>query len=152
MRSVSVVCKEKICGFPKPFVRRIVAASVERSGVVSSGVSVSVGVSAISREGIRKLNKTYRQKDAPTDVLSFPEHSDIRSALRKDGESVSIGDIVLCCEVLSDQAKQDGVSEKREFAYLLSHGVLHLLGYDHDPKMFSIQDEVCDFMDAEREK
>src|SRR5687767_1355694 len=69
----------------------------------------------------RQLNKKYRRKDYATDVLSFaPEE-----------KGVGLGELVLCEPVVRRQAKEHGISFKKELDYLIIHGFLHLLGYDH---------------------
>lgn len=85
----------------------------------------------------KKTNQQFRGKDYATDVLSFeslsPEH---------------FGDLVLCPQVLQKQAQEHGLVYQEELGYMLLHGILHLLGYDHETspqdaeKMFSIQDTV----------
>jgi probable rRNA maturation factor len=87
----------------------------------------------------KKLNKTYRKKDYATDILSF------EGATPQD-----LGELVICPQVLQKQAKEHDLSFKAELAYMLIHGVLHLLGYDHErsakeaKKMFQIQDQLFD--------
>lgn len=71
-------------------------------------------------EGIRELNKKFRRKDKPTDVLSFPMNDDYL-----------LGDIVVSLERARAQAKDFGVTYEEEVSRLLVHGLLHLLGYDH---------------------
>lgn len=71
-------------------------------------------------EGIRELNRDYREKDRPTDVLSFPQD-----------DPVLLGDIVISIETMVRQADELSVPEGFELARLLVHGLLHLLGYDH---------------------
>lgn len=71
-------------------------------------------------EGIRALNRDYRGKDKPTDVLSFP----------MDDESM-LGDVVISMERAREQAVLFKVSEDEELSRLLVHGILHLLGHDH---------------------
>ena len=85
-----------------------------------------VSVSYVDAQEIRSLNAQYRQKDAVTDVLSFPmEEIDAR------GVSI-LGDIVLCVDRAKEQAEGFGHTFQREIAYLTVHSVLHLLGYDHE--------------------
>jgi len=74
---------------------------------------------------IRKLNKKYRNKNYPTDVLSFNFNEDLPNGKRY------IGDIVINCDLLENQAKENDHSVEEEIAYLASHGVLHLLGVHH---------------------
>ena len=101
-----------------------------------------VSVSFVADEEMRGLNMKYREKDAPTDVLSFPA-PDIAA-----GEVFSLGDIVISTETAARQAAEYGHSLERELAFLAIHGVLHLLGLDHeasqddDAIMNEIQDEI----------
>lgn len=77
-------------------------------------------------EIIREINREYRNKDASTDVISFAYN---------ETENIAplniLGDIVISFEKVKEQAKEYGHSVEREFYYVLSHGLLHLLGYDH---------------------
>ncbi|NLT95804.1 MAG: rRNA maturation RNase YbeY [Clostridia bacterium] len=84
-------------------------------------------------EGIRELNKTYRGKDEPTDVLSFAllETGEGEMAIVDGEEELLLGDIIISLETASRQAEEYGHSLDREIAYLMVHGLLHLLGYDH---------------------
>jgi rRNA maturation RNase YbeY len=75
---------------------------------------------------MRALNKRYRRKDRPTDVLSFPSPRDFRS------RSGYLGDLAICVPVLRRQAREQGHAETRELRVLLVHGLLHLLGFDHE--------------------
>lgn len=86
---------------------------------------------------MRRMNKTYRGKDYATDVLSF-----------ESLEEGVVGELVLCLPILKSQAKRTGLSERGELGYMIVHGVLHLLGYDHEvspakeAEMFGLQDEI----------
>ena len=73
---------------------------------------------------LRKLNASFRDKDRPTNVLAFPDGSDVDGVCH-------IGDIALSLDRLSAEAEAGGVSLEHHFLHLLVHGVLHLLGYDH---------------------
>jgi probable rRNA maturation factor len=81
---------------------------------------------------IQQLNRDYRGHDKPTDVLSFPWSENVED-LRED-EAPYLGDIVVCLPVCALQAREHGRSTEQEVALLLVHGLLHLLGYDHDTK------------------
>ena len=83
-----------------------------------------VAVTFADNEGIRAINREYRQIDAPTDVLSFPLFED-------QGGKKQLGDIVLSLERCAAQAEEFGHSFARECAFLTVHSTLHLLGYDH---------------------
>lgn len=85
-----------------------------------------VSLSFVENEEIQGLNQSYRGKDEPTDVLSFP--------LDFEGPEVGeklLGDIVISTEKVIEQAKEYGHSENREMIYLVVHSVFHLMGYDH---------------------
>ncbi len=91
-----------------------------------------LSVTFTDNDGIRSLNREYRDKDAPTDVLSFPMYSMKDGDVPESGETVTLGDIVLSLEKAADQAEQIGNSFLREVSFLTVHSVLHLLGYDHE--------------------
>lgn len=89
-------------------------------------------------ETIKSLNRTFREIDRPTDVLSFP--SDI------DDE---IGDVFIAVTVAKQQAEENGHSLTRELAFLAVHGFLHCIGYDHDDPqeaeiMFATQERILE--------
>ena len=93
-----------------------------------------VSVTFTDNNGIHTLNRDYRGKDAPTDVLSFPllENGEINEDDIIEGEPVALGDIVLSVEKANSQAQEYGHSFEREICFLTVHSVLHLLGYDHE--------------------
>jgi len=100
--------------------------------------SGELSVVFVEDDEIAALNEAYRKRKGPTDVLSFP-------AEMSDGATPIIGDIVLSTETAIRQAKALGHTPKEEVAFLLIHGALHLLGYDHHrsherKKMFLRQD------------
>lgn len=86
-------------------------------------------------EGIREINRDYRNIDRPTDVLSFPmlEFGDDETDVEYETEDglVLLGDIVISIERAKEQAQEFGHSLRRELAFLTAHSMLHLLGYDH---------------------
>ncbi|MDN5330984.1 MAG: putative rRNA maturation factor [Tepidanaerobacteraceae bacterium] len=92
---------------------------------------VEVSVALVDNAYIRELNKTYRGKYAPTDVLSFPIGEE---SLVDENEEIErlLGDIVVSLEKAEEQANDYGHSFEREVIYLIVHGTLHLLGYDHE--------------------
>ena len=94
--------------------------------------SYEVSVSFVDEEQIQKLNKEYRAKDLPTDVLSFPSGKDGAFDVDKETGATLLGDIAICIPAVYRQAEQYGHSIRREFAYLTVHSMLHLLGHDHE--------------------
>lgn len=91
-----------------------------------------VSVSFVDNADIQKLNSEYRQKDAPTDVLSFPLGENGEFDLNEETGAAVLGDIVLSMEKAYEQADIYGHSLQREVAYLTVHSMFHLLGYDHE--------------------
>jgi len=93
-----------------------------------------VSVVFVSKEKIQEINRTYRGIDRVTDVISFALFDNEDDIVFEDEEEeiTTLGDIFICVDVMKEQAKEYGHSEKRELAFLAVHGLLHLLGYDHD--------------------
>lgn len=91
-----------------------------------------VSVTFTDNEGIKELNKEYRNKDSATDVLSFPMYAFTEDDMPDTDFSVELGDIVISLERATEQAEEFGHSYEREVAFLTVHSVLHLLGYDHE--------------------
>lgn len=104
---------------------------------VSKGAELSIAL--VGEDKIRELNATYRGKDSVTDVLSFASE-----AFEEEAEEVPqlLGDVVICPSVAARQAQEYGQTFNQEMALLLTHGILHLLGYDH------ITDEEAGEMEA----
>lgn len=105
-----------------------------RGALVSEGVDFDceVSVTFTDNEGIRELNREYRDKDSATDVLSFPMYSFTEDDMPDTEFTVELGDIVLSLERAAEQAVEFGHTYEREVAFLTVHSVLHLLGYDHE--------------------
>lgn len=118
-------------------------------------------------EGIRVYNREYRDIDRETDVLSFPavdyeKPSDFSLVeleescyINPDTQELILGDIILNADRVKQQAKEYGHSLLREFAFLLTHSMLHLLGYDHmepeeEKEMCRRQDEILHSMGIDR--
>ena len=108
-----------------------------------------ISVSIVDNKYIHEINRTYRNIDRPTDVISFAfldgEENKIEVMHSKD--VVALGDIYISLEKAQEQAKEYGHSLNRELLFLFTHGLLHLLGYDHMTKedeeiMFSLQEEI----------
>ena len=91
-----------------------------------------VSVTFTDNAGIQILNREYRGKDAPTDVLSFPMFDFTTEEIPAGETLVPLGDIVLSLERAREQAAEYGHSFRREAAFLTVHSTLHLLGYDHE--------------------
>jgi probable rRNA maturation factor len=117
---------------------RAVRAAIEASAhgdIMSMSTIVEVSIRYTSDEEVQSLNRSYRRKDKPTNVLSFPMvQPDLLDAINPgddDGETL-LGDIVLAHGVCAREAKEKNVTMEAHAIHLIVHGTLHLLGYDHE--------------------
>lgn len=132
-------------GFEPVFFENITQKTFALCGLSNlSQKHVTLNAVAVTEERIRNLNREYRQKDAVTDILSFGEYADSDALEREAADQVFLGEIFFCPAFIERAAREDGVSVERELIYVFSHGILHLLGYDHSEEMFAIQDQVTD--------
>jgi len=107
---------------------------------VSETDATEVSISFADNDEIRVLNRDYRDKNAATDVLSFPVNAEFII-----GPDRPLGDIVICMDVARQQANDYGHSLERELAFLVAHGMLHLLGFDHETPESEAQ--MCEAQD-----
>ena len=150
-----------------------VAQDVCRAVLTHEGCPYDVQLSLLltDDEGIRELNRSFREKDAETDVLSFPAieweeaasfdifEDDPMSEMYFDPEedALILGDIVINVMRVRSQALEYGHSELREYAFLTAHSMLHLLGYDHEDEesaavMESKQEKILADLDITRDR
>ncbi|MBO6046836.1 MAG: rRNA maturation RNase YbeY [Erysipelotrichaceae bacterium] len=115
---------------------------------------VELSAIIVDDERIHQINNEYRHIDRATDVISFAlEDSD---QFYVEGMPRSLGDIFISIDHAINQAEEYGHSLKREMCFLFTHGLLHLLGYDHmneeeEKEMFALQDEILNQLDITRE-
>ena len=116
---------------------------------IQNGIKEDIELSLILVDinEIHNINKEYRGIDRPTDVISF--------CLEDEEDDKYLGDIFVCIEKVYEQSKEYNHSNEREFAFLVVHGILHLLGYDHmnkedEEKMFTKQEELLKKLGYER--
>jgi probable rRNA maturation factor len=116
----------------RAIITRLPARDRHRLAAFDAVTVVMVGAA----EG-RKLNRSFRRRDRPTDVMSFAPV-----------ETNSLGELVFCRPVVTRQAKEHRLGYRNELLYLFIHGVLHLLGYDHEKSdkaarvMYRLQDRI----------
>lgn len=111
--------------------------------------TLELSVALVGEKEMHALNNQYREKDSVTDVLSFCEHASTKelcaqSNANKDGQ-LFIGELILCPAYVK-QNVDEGESLEHALAYITAHGILHLLGFDHGKKMFSLQAAVADHL------
>jgi probable rRNA maturation factor len=139
---VYVDCRAAEAAGFAPLIERVARACWgDKPGAWEAYEACEVSVSLVDDGEIRFLNKKYRGQDKVTDVLSFP--------LGEEAWGGALGDIVICCPQARTQAAALGHSPEREVAFLTAHGMLHLLGYDHQTEpeaetMFQLQEHILE--------
>jgi probable rRNA maturation factor len=113
---------------------RSAVASSRHALLAESGLAVEISVKFTSDDEVRALNAAYRNREQPTNVLSFPMFGAelIGQIIAADGGEVLLGDIVLAHGVCAREATEKGVAIDTHATHLVVHGTLHLLGYDHE--------------------
>lgn len=86
---------------------------------------IEITIRIVTAKEIQLLNKTYRKKDKPTNVLSFPYSDDDKE----------IGDIIICAETVEKESIKQHIHHSKHWAHMAIHGFLHLLGYDHQNEL-----------------
>jgi len=128
------------CDFDYKYLDEVINYTLKKMDVKDAYLSIIF----ISDEVMHKYNLEYRGIDRTTDVLSFAleDNQTYKTEIRQ------LGDILISIPKMQAQAKEYGHSEKRELSFLIVHGVLHLLGYDHtrskeeEKLQFGLQDEI----------
>ncbi|WP_333784798.1 rRNA maturation RNase YbeY [Thermocrinis sp.] len=121
MKKNRVLVKKKVRGLKANYLSSLAHKILDAVGLERTELSILI----TSDEEIKELNKLYRNKDRPTDVLSFPMGEEI-------GGWKLLGDVVISIDTARAQAKELGISLEEEVKRLLIHGIVHLLGYDHE--------------------
>lgn len=119
---VEIVCRNRGRSYPA---RRLKGVAVKILELLKQD-RAELSVALIGDTEMRKLNARYRKKNYPTDVLSFPAAQDMPAGVRM------LGDVIISVDKAKEQAKERGRKLDDEMVTLLIHGVLHLLGYDHE--------------------
>jgi probable rRNA maturation factor len=129
-------------------IERIISFAAKRENIEESS---EVSVTFVSNERIQEINRDYRDKDSPTDVISFAMEELGEGEIKLIGEDMPrvLGDIIISVPKAREQAEEYGHSFMRELGFLAVHGFLHLLGYDHmteedEKEMFTLQKEILD--------
>ena len=135
--------------FGQSEVEKAVDAAVRFAAVpelADPAVPVSVSIKLSDNAEVHALNREWRDKDKPTNVLSFPmlddEELDALLAGTYDAPEIMLGDIILAYETCATEAAEKGIAIAHHATHLVIHGMLHLLGHDH------IEDEKAELMEA----
>lgn len=118
--TITILIQDKRWKGLAPTVKRAAEAALAKQKVKKAAVTIALSNDA----EVKQLNKAYRGKNKPTNVLSFP-NGEIEDGLRQ------LGDIILAYETVAKEAKEQGKPLKHHLTHLTIHGVLHLLGFDH---------------------
>lgn len=115
---------------------------------------VEVSCVLVDDERIHEINREYRHIDRSTDVISFAMEDNDQFYV--EGMPRTLGDIFISVDHAKKQAEEYGHSLRREMSFLFTHGILHLLGYDHmtdeqEKEMFGLQDQILGALSIERE-
>ena len=120
--------------------KNVTALENAMDGFVETDVTLAIEFLFVDGEEIRRLNSEQRNIDKVTDVLSFPSLDGIKGEsiyadehpfeIDEEG-NLLLGSVVVCCDRAKEQAEEYGHSYERELHYLLVHGIMHCLGYDH---------------------
>lgn len=138
---------------PKSFYRKVIEVTLSLVSMSElEGKDVSVSAVATDDAEVRRLNCEYRGKDKETDILSFHEYKSKAAIGREVLKAVFLGEIIFSVPFIERAAKEDGVSLETEMSFIVSHGILHLLGFRHGERMFGIQEQVVDRMTGNRLK
>lgn len=149
----------------EPLAEKVISFTMKHSGFP---YEAEVNLTLTDNEGIREVNREHRNIDAATDVLSFPMLSydeagdfsgleeDYEDNFNPDTGEIILGDILISVERVQEQAVSYGHSERREYAFLIVHSMLHLFGYDHmTPEEAAVmeakQDEILNAMNILRD-
>ena len=130
---IGIHVEEKFRGMvDEGWVRRIAQTVLKAEGVAPP---YEVSLVFTDSETVKQLNRDYRGVDEPTDVLAFymlpQKEADSSFALPPDGVT-RLGEVIISYPQAIEQAREQGHSTERELALLIIHGILHLLGYDHE--------------------
>lgn len=119
----------------KRYIESIVRLAIEKNNIKVDTICISI--ESATKDEIKKINKEYRKIDKVTDVLSFPvfEREEFKTLINteesKKFKEIDLGDIILCLDVIKEQAEIYETGIIRETLYMITHGVCHLLGFDH---------------------
>ncbi|GAB3795389.1 rRNA maturation RNase YbeY [Virgibacillus kimchii] len=134
--------------------QQLIIFTAKQEGISSEA---EISINFVDNNEIKELNRNYRQKDEPTDVISFAMQEMVEGELEIVGEEIplTLGDIVISVDKAVEQASEYNHSLERELCFLAVHGFLHLLGYDHINKkdeeiMFKRQEEILGGFGIER--
>jgi len=124
------------------FFQKVAEETFVKLNLEASLPSVSISLALVNPEEIRKINKEHRQKDSVTDILSFAEYANLDEIKKAVDKEIFLGELILCYDDIKEYAEKEGIKLEKELANVVSHGILHLLGFAHGEEMFAVQNKV----------
>jgi probable rRNA maturation factor len=126
------------CPLSDKYFKKVVSETIKLSQAkIAKEFNASLAI--VSEKEIKKINRIYRKKNKITDILSF---SDFPGKSKKK-VSDAFCELIVCYAYVKKSAKEQDIALKKEMAYVISHGILHCLGWKHSEKMYDAQDKVC---------
>ena len=117
----------------KKYFEEVILETIKFSKIRFSG-KLNLSLAIVSEKEIKKINRIYRKKNKITDVLSFSDYE-------KEKRDI-FSELIVCYNYVKKSSKINGISLKKEMAYIIAHGTLHCLGFKHGKVMYGIQDIV----------
>lgn len=129
----------------KKLINGVVLITLKKSGFkFLNKKNILISIAAVNSAEIKKLNRLYRHKNQPTDVLSFAEYPNAGRLKKEKKGAIFPGELVICPADVKDWSVKNNLNYKKELARTISHGILHLLGFKHGKKMFAVQKQAGD--------
>ena len=152
--NIDFVFDNEVDNFENNYEQDFIAIIEQALKTLSIEDDVEVSCVLVDDERIHEINREYRHIDRSTDVISFAMEDNDQFYV--EGMPRTLGDIFISVDHAKKQAEEYGHSLRREMCFLFTHGILHLLGYDHmtdeqEKEMFGLQDEILGALSIERE-
>lgn len=112
--------------------------SADDQALIPTANDIELTIRVVGEKEIQSLNKQYRQKDNVTNVLSFPYEA------MPGVETGLLGDIIICAQVVNQEADEQGKQRQHHWTHMVTHGILHLLGLDHLDEQEAEHMEMCE--------
>ncbi len=127
------------CTLSEKYFEKVVSDTLKKGAVKNKG-KLNISLAIVSEKEIRKINRIYRKIDKVTDVISFSDFY----PKKKNKTNEFFCELIICYPYIKKSAKEDKIKITKEMAYVISHGVLHIIGFKHSKKMYQIQDEIAE--------
>ena len=152
--NIDFVFDNEVENFENNYEQDFTAIIEQALKTLGSEDDVEVSCVLVDDERIHEINREYRHIDRSTDVISFAMEDNDQFYV--EGMPRTLGDIFISVDHAKKQAEEYGHSLRREMCFLFTHGILHLLGYDHmtdeqEKEMFGLQDQILGALNIERE-